>query len=266
MGACVLKNSLGYAEYECTFKLKPLHNIFEVFCGEITIGDFRLTYDEKNKIIYGRVRIRLETVDDNKALSIAKDKIEKELMPLLTIVMRTPLEFNPNEIIIAKPNFKHIPTAKIVVKLEKIPNVEITSHEEFEKKIISCREKYSLLSSKDKEILELAINFLNKGASSKNLDERILNDFRSLDLLVPRLINKKDSWVEELEKKYNVTLSYEGCRINQRRAALVHGKEKLSKKKTLNAEEAMRIIGKHINELEQTIIRLIEKFLERNTK
>ena len=67
MGAGDLKNSLGYAEYECAFKLKPLYNTFWRFRGEITIGDFRLTYDEKNKIIHGRVRIRLETVDDNKA-------------------------------------------------------------------------------------------------------------------------------------------------------------------------------------------------------
>jgi len=274
MGACDLKNSLGYAEYECAFKLKPLHNAFWTFRGEITIGDFKLTYDEKGKIIHGRVKIRLETVDDNKALSIAKDKIEKELMPLLTIVMRTPLEFNPNEVIIAKPNFKHIPTAKIVVHLEKIPHVKVIPNEKFKKNIIRCLEKYSLLGSKDKEILELAIKFLNKGASSKNLIERTLCDFISLELLASRLTKKKDSctcrkkdsWVEELEKKYNVSLSYEGCRINQIRAALVHGKAKLSKKKRLNAEEAMRIIGKHINELEQTIIRLIEKFLERNTK
>ena len=198
MGADDLKNSLGYAEYECAFKLKPLHNIFEIFHREITIGDFKLTYDEKDKIIYGKVKIRLEVVDDDKALDVAKEKIERELIPLLTIVMKTPLEFNPNEVIIAKhpeqhSGFKLIAKAEIVVQVEENLRVEIISHEEFEKKIIRCTEKYSLLSSKDKEILELAIKFLNKGASSKNLDERILNDFRSLDLLVPRLINKKDS-------------------------------------------------------------------------
>ena len=76
-GADDLKNSLGYAEYECAFKLKPLHSAFWVFCGEITIGDFRLTYDEKDKIIHGRVRIRLEVVNDDKALDVAREKIER---------------------------------------------------------------------------------------------------------------------------------------------------------------------------------------------
>ena len=122
-------------------------------------------------------------------------QIEKELIPLLIVIMRMPLEFNPNKVIIAKhleqhSGFKHIPTAKIVVKL-KIPNVKITPPKEFKKKIISYRKKYSLLSSKDKETLELAIKFLNKGASSKNLDERVLNNFMSLDLIAPRLINKR---------------------------------------------------------------------------
>ena len=56
---------------------------------------------------------------------------------------------------------------------------------------MKCAEKYSLLSSKDKEILELAIKFLNKGASSKNLIERTLCDFISLELLASRLTKKK---------------------------------------------------------------------------
>ena len=156
MGACDLKNSLGYAEYECAFKLKPLHNIFEVFRGEISIGDFRLTYDEKDKIICGNVKIRLETVDDDKALDVAREKIEKELIPLLLIVMKTLLKFNPNEVIIAKhpeqhSGFRPIATAEIVVQVEENLHVEIISHKEFKKNIIRCVKKYSLLSSKDKK-------------------------------------------------------------------------------------------------------------------
>jgi len=77
MGAGDLKNSLGYAEYECTFKLKPLHSAFWTFHGEAFIGGFRLTYDEKDKIIHGKVKIRLETIDDDKALDVAREKIER---------------------------------------------------------------------------------------------------------------------------------------------------------------------------------------------
>ena len=274
-GALNLKKCLGYAEYECTFKLKPLHSTFQIFSGEITIGDFKLTYNEPEKILQGRIRIKLKTVDDAKALKVAKEKIKKELLPFLPIATRTPWYFNPNEVIIVKhPEQKSGPKivgeAELTIQVVGPPRVEIIPPNEFKEKVIDYMDKYALLKSKDKEILELAINFLNRGASSENLIERTLCDFISLELLVSKLIQrkysskccKKDSWVKELEKRYNVNLSYEGHRINQIRAALVHGKAKITRRKTLNAEEAIKIVEKHIDELEQTIIRLIEIFLE----
>jgi len=72
-----LKNSLECHEYECTFKLKPLHSRFQIFSGEIIIRDFKLTYNETERVLQGRVKILLETIDDAKALKVAKEKNQK---------------------------------------------------------------------------------------------------------------------------------------------------------------------------------------------
>jgi len=206
---------------------------------------------------------------------LQKKKIKNELLPALHIATGTLWDFNPNEVIIAKhpeqkSGLRVVGEAELTIQVIEPPYVEMIPPKEFKEKVIKYMDKYALLKSKDKEILELAINFLNKGASSENLIERALCDFISLELLVSRLLQrkdsseccKKDSWVKELEKRYNLSLTYDGYRINQIRAALVHGKAKISEKEKLYMEKAREIIRDHINELEKTIIRLIEIFLE----
>ena len=257
--------------YKITAVLEPAGSSSIGFNEPVEINEIKLWSENLNNgsmpRIYAEREFETEQEMPHPQLErIAYSKIETEVLPVIVLLSDAPYR-------IADIKIERLPEVKstsksVEVRLfdaikptdEDINIIKIFGNAHAE--ISRINDNLKKIGLESRSIFLRSLKYWNRAMSDPDPIDRFINLYIALELLKGLLLRKEPSkkkreWVNTLHKKYNFNKFYEGYKIHDIRAALLHYKnERLSK------EEAERIIEKHVDEFAQEIFRLMKDYVE----
>lgn len=248
-------------KYTALFDLVPIGVHPVIFHGKMNIDNCELEFDYREKVFKGSIMFALSNKDVSKAREMAVKIIEQKIIPILILVAGNGYKFDPDNIrfIIEEPGKKKTITSN-VVRVKVIKPV-VRNNMLFNQELIDTKKRISKLSARDRQWLFRAIRFWNRGMCENDSIDKFIDYYIAFEIIGKHLVSG-DKWVSKLCQLYSIKCEYEGYKVNQVRAAILHGKAK----NALTAEKAEKIARNHADEFGAEVLTLIKIFLNKLSK
>ena len=250
------------------FVIKPHCLNITKFPGEITLGGFKLRYDDKRYIYYGELSKELPSRDTLDVRRIFADFIERELLSYLILVTECGMEFNPYDMQLRyeEPGG----STGIISDVFKIfvLSVNEESPTAFKGKLEKYKNRLKKLGDIEREWLLRALRFWNRGAIDYDKIDKFINFYIALEIFAKRILNKSDlnnETLNEIYEEYGINFEYnvnDGDRsVYDIRRHLFHGGA-TSSKKIKELDEAIKASILIADRFGQDLFKLVKTYIE----
>ncbi|NJE60540.1 hypothetical protein [Thermococcus sp. 21S7] len=252
--------------YKVTVVLEPTGNSSIAFNEPVMINGITLRTEDPTRNPKPKIYAEFEFKSKDEPLQIKNytySEIEKKVLPIIIFLSKSPYLIKDIKIERLPEIYKRGNTIEVhlfdTIHVKSEVHISMT-FEDPQAKISSLLERLNRIDPDSESVLVRAIKYWNRAMSDPDPIDRFLNLYIAIELLAGKLVNKEyreNKWVSALYDKFGVNGIYDGYKIHNIRAALVHYKND-----QLDKEEAERIIEKHVDEFAQEIFELMKDYVE----
>ena len=252
------------------FNVRPLCNTIVKPSSNIVLGEFKLMFDDEERVFRVELSKELDVDIENKARIILAKHIRKELLPSLILTTNCAMEFNQDNMSLRYEGANSISiTINTVVKVYAVSEVG-KNPEDFERELMHYHDMIKGLDNITKEWLQKALKFWNKGVADSDPVDKFIYFYIALEIFVKRVLGYSDLnnyVINDIGEKYGVHFEYEfeGNKwgVDKIRNNILHGGTFKAEKVELY-DKIVEVASKSSDRFGQDVLNLIKEFLNSN--
>jgi len=256
-----------HPKLDCTYRIRfTIRRVGDTILefDEIYIDNFKLTYENENEIRV-ETKIKSDTPDLN-IREIITSEVNYKIIPVLALISSSGYIFDPNSVsygVECKENNKVVlkHTFSNIVRIEA-RNLRKVSKPFVQKEINELINFWKYLDDETRKDIARAVRFWSRGLADDDPIDKFINYYIAFEIIGKNIYKYNEkTWVTDICKEHELECKYDGYKVNDIRAALLHSRH--TKHRELTKEKAEEIVVGHADQFGNNIFYLLNNFINR---